>query len=166
MNEDIPQWKPWYRIPFFGLFAGGAAMAIYGAIVFISLCKEIKMYAPEIVVETAMSAFPPLGVAVMAIGAMGLLPRKPDGSGVRPLTTKTGEERNPAFIAILIALAGMLLYPICGVALHVVTTKILTERGYTATTQRVNGVSGYMTSNWQRSIKHQDRANADNSQPL
>lgn len=148
--NDLPEWKSWYRWPFLALALFGAGMAILGVQQCIALWSALRDGAPDIEVNTAMSAFPPLGVGFIAIGSMAFLPRTADGTAIRPIVDGRGKRHDPAMIALIVTLAGFLLYPVCGVVLHVATTEILTKRGYTATTARVSGASGYLTTHWHR----------------
>ncbi len=149
-NEAPPQWKPWYRWPFLIVVLAGAAMIVIGVQECVALWQAIRAGSPDIVVETAMSAFPPLGAAIMATGSLAFFPRSPDGTRIRIIRTRSGKEYNPALIVTMIGLAGLLLYPILGSVLHVVTANILTARGYMETSETGSHTSGYMRTHWQR----------------
>ncbi len=149
-QDGVPQWKSWYRWPFLALVTAGTGMAWVGVSECVALWSAISSGAPDIVVETAMSAFPPLGVAFIALGSLAFFPRKHDGTGIRPIRTRRGATYNPGKVVMLIVLAGVLLYPICGIALRTVTTALLTDRGYAVVTSQVSHTSGYGTVHWRR----------------
>jgi len=149
-DTGIPQWKSWYRWPFLLAFLMGATMLIVGVRECVALVDALRTLPPTITVNTAMSAFPPLGIGIMAAGLLGWLPRKADNSGLRPIRTRRGRERDPGAIVTAIVLAMLLLYPVAGLALRTVTADMLSARGYTETTERVSASSGYLTTRWHR----------------
>jgi hypothetical protein len=149
-DSGIPQWRSWYRWPFLLAFLMGAAMLVVGVRECLTLAEALRTLPPTIVVNTAMSAFPPLGIGIMAAGLLGWLPRKADGSGLCPIRTRRGGERDPGAIVVAIVLAMLLLYPVAGLTLRVVTADRLSAHGYTDTTERVSASSGYLTTRWTR----------------
>ncbi len=150
MSDDgIPQWKSWYRWPFLVAALGGVAMLVYGISECISLVHALRTLPATIEVNTAMSAFPPLGIGIIAFGVLAWMPRTADNRSVRPVRIGR-RERDPAMIMIVIAMIGLLLYPVAGLTLRLVTVNMLTARGYTETIDRVRPTSTYITSNWKR----------------
>ncbi|MBD8546103.1 hypothetical protein [Sphingomonas sp. CFBP 8760] len=149
-QESAPQWKRWYRWLFLIPVAIGLWMLVYGVGEWIRLTEALRTLPPEVVVSTATSALPPLGIGFISIGLLAWMPRTADGRNLRPIRIAHGRERDPGAIVVVIVLTMLVLFVVTGVTVRIVTSDVLSNSGYTEQVERVSPSSRYITSRWTR----------------
>jgi len=152
-DTGIPQWKWWYRWLFLILVVFGIWLVVYGVGEWIGLAGALRTLPPEIVVSTAKSALPPLGIGIIAIGALAWMPRTEDGGRLRPIRIGRGRERDPGAIMVVTVLTMLILFVVIGVTVRMATGKILSANGYAEQIDQTSRSSPYITSRWTRANK-------------
>ena len=128
-SRIVPPLQAWQRWLYAGaLSIGGLAMVVAGVAQLAALARALRMLPPAIELMTATPGLLLMGVGITGFGLFALLPP------ADPVARRTRVQRKPwldrAQRVVAVALACIVLFPLCSGALAYGTAQYLESNGY------------------------------------